>query len=58
MFDNDGPPDRSRWIFKGREVEIRGVSPMHVWFTEPGASPLTQLTIPRAEFLKAARRLA
>lgn len=50
-------PVRSRWTFEGREVEVRGTSPLMVWFTEPGAPPLTQATRYRHEFLKKAARL-
>lgn len=51
-------PERSRWTLKDkREVEVRGTSPLLVWFTEPGASVLTQQTCYRHEFLKKAVRL-
>ncbi len=48
--------DRTRWTFRGREVEVRGSSPLLVWFTVPGASDLTQQTVYRHEFLKGAVR--
>jgi len=51
-------PDRSRWALPGRgEVEVRGSSPLMVWFVTPGAPPLTQATLYRTEFLRKARRL-
>ena len=51
-------PVRSRWELQGRgTVEVRGESPLVVWFSEPGASGLAQATLYRTEFLRKARRL-
>lgn len=50
-------PDRSRWTFDGQEVEVRGTSPLMVWFTVPGAPAATQQTRYRHEFVRKAVRL-
>lgn len=50
-------PERSRWTFEGREVEVRGTSPLMVWFVPPGQPGTAQQTRYRHEFLKKAVRL-
>jgi hypothetical protein len=57
QWQNDGVPDGSRWRLDGRDVIVRGASPACVWFTVPGASPLTQQTLLRTDFAKRAKRL-
>ena len=49
--------DRTWWRYLGDDVEIRGTSPVMVWFTRRGESQLAQRTVPRAEFLKKAKAL-
>jgi hypothetical protein len=51
-------PIRSRWDFPGKgTVEVRGTSPLMVWFSQPDAPALAQATLYRHEFLKRATRL-
>lgn len=49
--------DRTWWRYHGEDVEIRGTSPLMVWFTRRGESQLAQRTVERAEFLRTARPL-
>lgn len=48
-------PERSRWMLKGEGVvEIRGTSPLMVWFSKPNEPATSQATRYRHEFLKRA----
>lgn len=52
-----GVPDRSTWTLAGvGDVEVCGHSPAMVWFSIVGSPTLPQQKLPRAEFLKKARR--
>jgi hypothetical protein len=51
-------PLRSRWALAGKgTVEVRGASPLMVWFVEVAAPEHAQQTVYRHEFLRKAARL-
>jgi hypothetical protein len=50
-------PERSLWLLQGEGVvEIRGTSPLVVWFSKPSAPALAQMTLYRHVFLSKAKR--
>jgi hypothetical protein len=50
-------PERSLWLMQGEGVvEIRGTSPLVVWFSKSDAPALAQMTLYRHVFLSKAKR--